>query len=87
MFNCIQIYCGRLDCQVVELNVQEDHVHLLVKIPPKCSTSELLGAVQGRTAIRLFKQLIFCLFFLHQTQQEEPIYSNQLRLTCHLKYR
>ena len=27
VFNCIQIYCGRLGCQVVELNVQEDHVH------------------------------------------------------------
>ena len=56
VFNCIQIYCGRLGCQVVELNVQEDHVHLLVKVPPKCSMSDLLGAVKGRTAIRIFKQ-------------------------------
>ncbi len=56
VYNCIQIYCGRLDCQIVELNVQPDHVHLLIKVPSKKSISELLGAVKGRTAIRIFKQ-------------------------------
>jgi REP-associated tyrosine transposase len=54
--NCINIYCARLGCEVVELNVQADHVHLLVKVPPKQSISGLLGAVKGRTAIRIFKQ-------------------------------
>lgn len=56
VFNCIQIYCKRLDCQIIELNVQADHVHLLVKVPPKRAISEVLGAVKGRTAIRIFKQ-------------------------------
>ena len=54
--NCINIYCARLDCEIVELNVQAEHVHLLVKVPPKQSISGLLGAVKGRTAIRIFKQ-------------------------------
>ena len=39
---------------VVELNVQVDHVHLLVKVPPKISISKLMGVVKGRTALRLF---------------------------------
>jgi len=56
VFNCIQIYCKRFDCQIIELNVQADHVHLLVKVPPKRAISEVLGAVKGRTAIRIFKQ-------------------------------
>lgn len=56
VYNCIQIYCGRLGCQIVELNVQTDHVHLLVKVLPKRSISDLLGAVRGRTTIRIFKQ-------------------------------
>ena len=56
VYRCIQIYCGRLGCEIVELNVQPDHVHLLVKVPPKRSISEVLGAVKGRTAIRIFKQ-------------------------------
>ncbi len=28
-------YSGRMGCEIEELNVQSDHVHLLVSIPPK----------------------------------------------------
>ena len=52
--NCIQVYCSRLRCTVVELNVQPDHVHLLVKVPPKVSISELLGTIKGKAALRVF---------------------------------
>ena len=52
----IHVYCGRLGCEVVELNVQIDHVHLLVKVPPKRSISELMGYVKGKTAIQVFRQ-------------------------------
>jgi putative transposase len=31
----------RSGCEVIELNVQPDHVHLLVKVPPKISISEV----------------------------------------------
>jgi putative transposase len=57
VYHCIQAYRGRLGCQIVELNVQLDHVHLLIKVPPKQSMSELMGALKGRSAIRVFKQL------------------------------
>jgi putative transposase len=40
----------------VELNIQSDHVHLLARIPPKISVSDVMGIVKGRTAIRIFKQ-------------------------------
>ena len=40
----------------MELNIQNDHIHLLVKVPPKQSISDLLGVVKGKTAIRVFKQ-------------------------------
>ena len=52
----IHVYCGRLDCEVVELNVQPDHVHLLLKMPPKRSISELMGYLKGKTAIQIFRQ-------------------------------
>ena len=42
------------DCEVIELNVQPDHVHLIVRVPPKISISTLLGVLEGRSAIRLF---------------------------------
>jgi len=43
--------------EAVELNVQIDHVHLLVMIPPKISVSDYVGTVKGRTAIRVFASL------------------------------
>ena len=52
----IRVHSERLGCVVVELNVQPDHVHFLVKVPPKVSISKLMGTVKGRTAIQLFRQ-------------------------------
>jgi len=40
----------------MELNIQEDHIHLLVMVPPKISISKLMGLVKGKTAIRIFKK-------------------------------
>ena len=47
----IRVHSERLGCVVVELNVQPDHAHFLVKVPPKVSISKLMGTVKGRTAI------------------------------------
>ena len=60
--NCIQVYSSRLGCRVIELNVQPDHVHLLVKVPPKVSISKLLGVVKGKTALRKTALRIFTKF-------------------------
>ena len=50
------IQAERLGCRIVELNIQEDHVHLLVKVPPKISISVLMGTLKGKSAIRVFSQ-------------------------------
>jgi putative transposase len=55
----IRIHAERLGCDLVELNVQADHVHLLVKVPPKVSISKLMGTVKGRTALQVFKQFSY----------------------------
>jgi len=51
----IRVYCGRLGCDVVEVNIQPDHVHLLIKVPPKVSISNLMGTLKGKTALQVFK--------------------------------
>jgi putative transposase len=56
VYKTLQVYCGRLNCEVVELNVQADHVHLLVRVPPKQSISSLMGTLKGKTAIQIFRQ-------------------------------
>ena len=45
-----------MECEVVELKIQPDHFHLICMVPPKVSISEFMGAIKGRTAIRVFKQ-------------------------------
>jgi len=44
------------NCEIQELNIQFDHVHLLVLVPPKVSISGYVGAVKGRTAIRVLNK-------------------------------
>ena len=56
VYQCIRVYSERLGCEIVELNVQVDHVHLLVKVPPKVSISKLMGTVKGKSAIRVFQK-------------------------------
>lgn len=53
----IHIYTEKLGCKIVEMNVQIDHVHLVVAIPPKISISTYMGTVKGKSAIAVFKQL------------------------------
>jgi putative transposase len=52
----VQAICGFAGCEVVEMNVQRDHMHVVVMIPPKVSVSELLGRVKGQTSIKLFNK-------------------------------
>jgi putative transposase len=51
----IRMFCEWKGCEVQELNIQEDHIHLLVSVPPKLSISKLMGILKGKTAIKLFK--------------------------------
>jgi REP element-mobilizing transposase RayT len=39
----IEAICGHAGCEVLKLNVQRDHVHVVVMIPPKVAVCELMG--------------------------------------------
>ena len=54
--NCIEVFSGQLGCEVVELNIQPDHIHLISNVPPKVSISKFMGTLKGRTAIRVFSK-------------------------------
>ena len=54
-----QIYrlCSQKDLvEVLELNVQEDHIHVVLVIPPKYSVSQLTGFLKGKLSLRMFQQ-------------------------------
>ena len=46
-YNGIHAICGYAGCEVVEMNVQNDHVHLVVMVPPKLAISDLMGRLKG----------------------------------------
>ena len=46
--------CEWKNLEILEMNVQEDHVHLLLSIPPKFSVSEVVGFLKGKSAIKIF---------------------------------
>jgi len=51
----IRSLCEWKDVELLEMNVMEDHIHLVVTIPLKLSISELMGILKGKTAISMFK--------------------------------
>ena len=54
--NCVRAFSEQKEIEIIEMNVQPDHVHLLVMIPPKISVSDYCGMIKGRTAIRVFNR-------------------------------
>ena len=51
----IRSLCEWKKIEVLELNVQKDHVHAVLGIAPKVSVSEAMGMLKGKSAIKLFQ--------------------------------
>ena len=47
--------CEWRKIEIPEINVKEDHIHLIFSIPPRLSISEVMGTPKGKTSIKLFK--------------------------------
>ena len=43
-------------CEIVSYNMQVDHIHMVIIIPPKYSVSEVVGRLKGQTASGLRKK-------------------------------
>ena len=53
---CIRMFAEQLSCEIIELNIQPDHIHVIIMVPPKISISEAIGTIKGRCAIRIFQK-------------------------------
>ncbi len=47
--------CEYKDVEIVEANACIDHVHMLVKIPPKISLSQFMGYLKGKSCLTVFE--------------------------------
>lgn len=52
----IRQLCSWKKVEILAGNVQIDHIHLVVAIPPKYSVSEFVGFVKGKSAIKILDQ-------------------------------
>ena len=42
--------------EILELNIQPDHIHMLLWIPPKYAISNIMGFLKGKLATRVFQK-------------------------------
>ena len=49
--------CQWRNIEILEMNVKDDHIHLIISVPPRLSVSEVTGMLKGKTAIKIFKSL------------------------------
>ena len=42
--------------EILELNIQADHIHIVIIIPPKYSISSFMGFLKGKLSLRLFQR-------------------------------
>ena len=46
--------CERKGVEIIEANACPDHIHMLVRIPPKKSISSLVGYLKGKSSLMIF---------------------------------
>ena len=46
--------CDWKKLEILEMSIQEDHVHMVLSIPPKFSVSAVVGFLKGKCAIKIF---------------------------------
>lgn len=44
------------ECSILEGHMVQDHVHMLIKIPPKYAIAEVVGYMKGKSAIAVSRQ-------------------------------
>ena len=43
-------------CEIISGNLVQDHVHMLIRIPPKYAVAEVIGYLKGKSAIAMARQ-------------------------------
>jgi len=48
--------CEMKEVEIVEAHAMPDHIHMLVRIPPKYSISEIMGYLKGKSSLMIFEK-------------------------------
>ena len=52
----LSMLCRRKGIELIEGKLMKDHVHLLVRIPPKYSVAEIMGYLKGKSSLMIFER-------------------------------
>ena len=50
----IRMLCERKGIEIMEAEACPDHIHMLIKIPPKMSVASALGYIKGKSTLLIF---------------------------------
>lgn len=48
--------CAYKDVEIIEAHAMRDHIHMLVKIPPKIEVSSFIGYLKGKSSLMIFEK-------------------------------
>ena len=48
--------CNYKNVEIIEAHAMPDHIHMLLKIPPKISVSGFMGYLKGKSALMIFER-------------------------------
>ena len=57
--------------EILELNIRQDHIHLVIEIAPKYAVSAVIGYLKGKVALKLFQR--------YEKVGEAPVVAGVLR--------
>ena len=46
--------CARKSIEIIEANACVDHIHMLIKVPPKMSVSSIMGYLKGKSTLLIY---------------------------------
>ena len=50
----LRMLCERKGIEIIEAEACKDHIHMLVRIPPKYSVSQIVGYLKGKSSLMIF---------------------------------
>ena len=50
----LRMLCQRKEIEIIEAESCIDHIHMLVKIPPKYSVAQIMGYLKGKSSLIIF---------------------------------
>ena len=52
----IRQLCAYKDIEIIEAHAMPDHIHMLVRIPPKIAVSNFMGYLKGKSSLMIFER-------------------------------